>query len=104
MCRKIYYIHLKALRGFVHKCICVLCAYVRSRVTRSILACFFAVKACLAGFLGFFLGRNERCFGVVFVKGVSFTPFVRLPICDSVWSGLPALNSLHPIHCCWRVL
>lgn len=75
----------------------VLCSY-RGRVGRSILARFFAVNACLIDFWGLFRGGNEGCFGVGFVKGASFTAFVRLPICDSVWSGLQALTLLHSIH------
>jgi hypothetical protein len=40
---------------------------------------------------------------VVLLKALFFRRFLRLHICDAVWSRLVALHLLHFIHCLWRV-
>jgi hypothetical protein len=35
------------------------------------------------------------------VKGLFFKRFLRLHICDAVWSRLVALHFVHSIHCLW---
>lgn len=59
---------------------------------------FLAVKACLMVFDGFCRGLFFGVFGELSL----FCGVLRLQICDSVWSGLAALNSLHLVHCGWR--
>jgi hypothetical protein len=40
---------------------------------------------------------------VVLLKALFFRRFLRLHICDVVWSGLTALRLLRSVHCLWRV-
>jgi hypothetical protein len=40
---------------------------------------------------------------VVLLKALFFGSFLRLHICDGVWSRLVALRLLGSIHCLWRV-
>ena len=40
---------------------------------------------------------------VVLLKALFSKRFLRLHICDAVWSRLVALHLLRSIHCLWRV-
>ncbi len=91
MLLRAYHVHRRLLFcGYVHMCkmcFCAVCAYVRGRV----LAPIFSVDKCSEPFLAVFFAGIKAVFGVAFVKGVSFMPFVRPLICDSVWGRLRAL-------------